>query len=177
MNADTPLRIEPLDATAVLPYGWMLGKPLSSAPAGTAYASPASDFWQEHVFNAGAGGEPEVLWVDYRSAEPVIRRLEVHDLTEQAVVPLTGAIVQVVAASTSTGTPDLTTLRAFLVPQGQGICMKPGTWHATRTADAEARCLMLTRRSTTRDLAAHLNDGAPIAESRLADVPPLRLVR
>ncbi|OZI46895.1 ureidoglycolate lyase [Bordetella genomosp. 5] len=177
MNETLPLRIEPLHATAVLPYGWMLGKPVESAPAGTAFASPASDFWQEHVFDTGTGGEPEILWVDYRSAEPVIARLEVHDLTEQAVVPLTAAIVQVVAASTAPGTPDLGTLRAFLVPQGQGICMKPGTWHATRTAGAEARCLMLTRRSTTRDLAAHLNDGAPIAESRLADVPPLRLTR
>lgn len=174
---ETPLRIERLTADAVAPYGWVLGKPLSAAPAEAAFSSVSSDFWQEHVFETGAGGQAEVLWVTYRSADPVIAKLEVHHLTQQAVVPLTAAIVQVVATSTPAGEPDPTTLKAFLVPQGEGICMKPGTWHATRTADTEAICLMLTRRSTTSDLVRHLNTGAAATESRLADIATLRLLR
>lgn len=171
------LYIEPLSQDVVAPYGWMLGKPLASAPVEAAFGSPASDFWQEHVFDTGTGGQPEVLWVTYRSAEPVIAKLEVHHLTEQAVVPLTANVVQVVAASRPDGEPDPATLKAFLIPQGQGICMKPGTWHATRTAGTEAVCLMLTRRSTTVDLVRHLNKGAAAAESRLADIPARRLTR
>lgn len=174
---DRPLQIEPLTEAAAAPYGWMLGKPIAMAPAGTAFASPASDFWQEHVFDAGANGTPEVLWVTYRSDEPVIGKLEVHHLTQQAVVPLTGSIVQVMAASTPAGEPDLATVKAFLILPGIGICMRSGTWHATRTAGPEATCLMLTRRSTTADLVRHLNDGAAAVESRIADIMPLRLTR
>jgi ureidoglycolate lyase len=174
---ETLLPIEPLTEAAVTSYGWMLGKPMATAPDAAAFASPASDFWQEHVFDAGVDGETEVLWVTYRSADPVVAKLEVHHLTQQAVVPLTGSIVQVVAASTPAGEPDPATLKAFLIPQGEGICMKPGTWHATRTADTEATCLMLTRRSTTADLVRHLNQGAVATESRLADITILRLVR
>lgn len=174
---EIPLQIETLTEAAVAPYGWMLGKPLASAPAGAAFGSPASDFWQEHVFDTGADGQPEVLWVTYRSADPVIAKLEVHHLTQQAVVPLTGSVVQVVAASRPDGEPDLATVKAFLIPQGLGICMAPGTWHATRTADKEAVCLMLTRRSTTVDLVRHLNKGAAATESRLTDIAARRLVR
>lgn len=175
--SETPLRIETMTAAAVAPYGWMLGKPLSAAPTEAAFGSPTSDFWQEHIFDAGANGEPEVLWVTYRSADPVIVKLEVHHLTQQAVVPLTGSIVQVVAKGTPAGEPDSATLKAFLVPQGEGICMRPGTWHATRTVDTEVTCLMLTRRSTTADLVRHLNQGSVATESRLADITMLRLVR
>lgn len=174
---ETPLPIETLTEAAVAPYGWMLGKPLTSAPTDATFESPSSDFWQEHVFDTGTGGQPEVLWVTYRSAEPVIAKLEVHHLTEQAVVPLTACVVQVVATSRPDGEPDPATLKAFLIPQGQGICMKPGTWHATRTAGAEAVCLMLTRRSTTVDLVHHLNKGAAAEESRLVEIAARRLVQ
>lgn len=173
---EKPLYIEPLSQGAVAPYGWMLGKPLAS-PAEAVFGSPASDFRQEHVFDTGTGGQPEVLWVTYRSADPVIAKLEVHHLTEQAVVPLTASVVQVVATSKPDGEPDPDTLKAFLIPQGLGICMAPATWHATRTAGKEAICLMLTRRSTTADLVRHLNKGGAAEESRLIDIAARRLVR
>lgn len=174
---ETPLPIETLTEAAVAPYGWMLGKPLTSAPAEAAFGSPASDFWREHLFDSGAGGQPEVLWVTYRSADPVIAKLEAHHLTQQAVVPLTGSVVQVVAASTPKGEPDPATLKAFLIPQGLGICMAPGTWHATRAADKEAVCLMLTRRSTTVDLVRHLTKGSAAEETGHAEIAVRCLAR
>lgn len=177
MTAGQPLRIEPISETAVTPFGWMLGKPLPTATDATAFASPASDFWHEHVFNTGAGGELEILWVKYRSDDPAVARLEVHHLTQQAVVPVIGSIVQIVAASDAAGEPDLNTVRAFAITPGQGICMRPGTWHATRSAGGESTCLMLTRGSTTIDLVRHLNRGATAEESRIVDIPQLRLER
>lgn len=173
----TALPIEPISEAAVAPFGWMLGKPLPVATDAVAFASPASDFWHEHVFSTGAGGETEILWVTYRSDDPAVARLEVHHLTQQAVVPVIGSIVQVVAASTADGEPDLRTVRAFAIPPGQGICMRQGTWHATRSAGGVSTCLMLTRRSTTIDLVRHLNQGAAAEESRMTDIPPLRLER
>ncbi len=173
----TVLRVEPITESAVAPFGWMLGKPLPAAKDAVAFTSPGSDFWHEHVFDAGDGGQHEILWVKYRSDDPAVSRLEVHHLTQQAVVPVTGSIVQIVAASDVAGEPDLATLRAFAIDPGQGICMRPGTWHATRSAGGEATCLMLTRQSTTMDLVRHLNHGAVAQESRLTDITPVQLQR
>jgi len=176
-SSDIHIRIQLPDEAAVAPFGWLLGKPLPQGPDAVAFRSPGSDFWQEHVFQPGDGGETEVLWVKYRQADPVVARLENHLLTQQAVVPVSGSIIQIVAAGDASGMPDLMTARAFLLNPGQGLCMRPQTWHATRAVDAEATCLMLTRRSTTADLVHHLNYGADITESRLTDIPELHLTR
>ncbi|OTP74901.1 hypothetical protein PAMC26577_14370 [Caballeronia sordidicola] len=55
----------------------------------------------------------------------MVAGLKTHWLTQQAIVPLTGAITQLVPLNTPSGSPDLATLRAFRVPVGLGICMKP----------------------------------------------------
>jgi ureidoglycolate lyase len=67
------------------------------------------------------------------------------------------------------------------MPQGQGICMRPGCRHATRVAGvagaaaAEVTCVMLTRRSTTAHFVRHLATGAAAAESAVASIPAHRL--
>ncbi|WP_372439825.1 ureidoglycolate lyase [Burkholderia plantarii] len=162
--------IEPLDAARFEPYGWKLGKPVQAGGATPAFVSPASDFWREHLFETGAGGEPEVLWVVYRNRERRVSSLELHRVTQQAIVPLTGPVVHLVARSDASGAPDPATLRAFALPVGEGICMRPGIWHATRVSEREATCLMLTRASTTLDLVAHLTLGAPAVESELRGI-------
>ncbi|MDS0793043.1 ureidoglycolate lyase [Burkholderia pseudomultivorans] len=167
--------VEPLDAHRCEPFGWMLGKPVSAEGDTPAYVSPSSDFWREHLFDTGARGETEVLWVVYRNREETVASLELHRLTQQAIVPLTGPIIHVVATARNDGEPDLDTLRAFDIPVGKGICMRPNVWHATRVADKEATCLMLTRPSTTYDLVVHLKTGAPACESVIRAVTPVRI--
>jgi len=171
----TPVRIQAPAPQCVAPYGWLLGKPFPTAADAVAFRDSSGGFWREHLFDPGAGGEVEILWVDYRNADPLVGRLEQHHVTEQAVVPLTGAIVQIVALSTADGAPDLATVRAFRLSPGVGLCMRPGVWHATRSK--AAACLMLTRRSTTIDLVRHLKGGDPAADTALRDVPPIRLVQ
>lgn len=173
----TAIRIEDISEAAAAPFGWMLGKSLPTATDAVAFTSAPSDFWHEHIFNPGSGGEHEILWVKYRSTDMMITRLEMHHLTQQAVVPVIGSIVQILASSNAAGEPDLATLRAFSIGPGQGICMRPGTWHATRSGGEEATCLMLTRQSTTMDLVRHLNHGAVAQESRLTDITPVQLQR
>ncbi|WP_251862912.1 ureidoglycolate lyase [Achromobacter sp. Marseille-Q4962] len=176
MTSDTDL-LQPDDLVpeAFAPYGWMLGKPRPAGNGVPSYACETTDFWREHLFNTGAGGDAEVLWVNYRDASPEIASLEKHLLTQQAVVPLTGEIIHVVARSDADGGPDLSTLAAFRVRQGQGVCMRPGCWHATRVANGEVACLMLTRRSTTLDLIQHLSTGATAFESAIAAIEPRRV--
>ncbi|WP_341962717.1 ureidoglycolate lyase [Pseudomonas sp. RC10] len=169
------LHVEPLSAGAFEPYGWMLGEPYD--PKGTipGFSNAATDFWQTHVFDPGMGGRTEVLWVNYRSHEDVAV-LEVHRLTQQAIVPLTGPVIHIVATSLADGEPDLNSLKAFRIEPGQGICMRPGCWHASRVEDAEVTCLMLTRSSTTLELIDHMTDGTPAEESALRPITPKRRV-
>ena len=157
--------IEVLDQQAFREFGWVLGTPFAQDLAATAFSHPGSDFWHVHDFDPGDGGETEVLWVDYRDDSLRVRALEVHWLTEQAIVPLGGhEIVHVVCPTRADGTrlPDLARLRCFLIRSGLGICMRPGCWHASFVTGGHTTCLMLTRRSTTRDLVDHLK-GAPVA--------------
>lgn len=170
--------VQSLTAQGFAAYGWVLGKPL--ADAGVAFANPLTDFRSEHVFDCGAAGQPEILWVSYRDSSPVLDMLEVHHLTEQAIVPLDGDVIHAVALGNAQGLPDRATLAAFHIRSGMGVCMRPGVWHATRVqADGEAapcvRCLMLTRQSTTRELIVHLQGAGPAAESAMAAIAPIRI--
>ena len=170
--ADRPLAIEPLSAAAFAPYGAMLGQPYDANAPTPAFTNANTDFWHQHAFDTGRGGRTEVLGVNYRRCDGRIDTLEVHHLTQQAIVPLGSVgVIHVVACSDAQGAPDLTTLRAFEIPPGQGICMQPGCWHATQVEADEATCLMLTRDSTTVELVAHMQHGAPAQESAFQRLP------
>jgi ureidoglycolate lyase len=166
----TTIALEPLDAEACVPYGVMLGKAPRDDASAPAFFSPASDFWREHLFDTGTRSETEILWVRYRNRDALLKSLESHHLTQQAIVPLTGAVVQVVATSLEDGAPDLGSLRAFLIRAGEGLVMHRNTWHATRVLQHEVTALMLTRPSTTYDLAIHLRTGAPASETSLRSI-------
>ncbi len=171
----TPVvRIEALSAEAFAPFGWALGGERYDAAA-TGFSNPGSDFWHVHDFDAGAAGQPEVLWVNYRNDSLRVRLLEAHWLTQQAIVPLGGEIVQVVCRGREDDprTPDLQRLRAFRIPNGQGVCMKPGCWHTSFVFAGQTTCLMLTRHSTTADLAAALQDGSAASESSIVELAAL----
>ncbi len=150
------------------PYGWTLIR--GRQPTSLAFSNAVIDFWEEHLFDPGLGGETQILRVNYRDRGKTITRLESHRLTQQVVIPLTGDIVQIVAQSHEDGSANPATLSAFRVKVGEGICMRSGCWHTTRIEEDEVKCLMLTRRSTTVDLISHLQGASPLIESALAEV-------
>jgi ureidoglycolate lyase len=174
MSENAQITVLPLSAEAFAPYGWVLGSPFDPQSGRPGFSNAATDFWQAHLFDPGRQGQTEVLWVHYRSRED-IAALEVHRLTEQAIVPLTGDIIHVVAASGPDGAADLRSLRAFRLTQGQGICMRPGCWHASRVEGGEVTCLMLTRSSTTRELIELMTRQTPAQESALQPIAPHNL--
>lgn len=164
------IEIQPLTVAGLRPFGWLLGQGVRPDSLFPAFSNADTDFWHEHIFDPGSGGETEVLGVNYRNRQRRVSTLEAHTLTQQAIMPLTGEIIQVVAASQQDGSPDPGTITAFRVPVGEGICMRAGCWHTTRVAAAEVKCLLLTRRSSTIDLVAHLAGGSPLFESAIAVV-------
>ncbi|GGD94372.1 ureidoglycolate lyase [Caballeronia grimmiae] len=173
MTTSPAITIEKLDATACAPYGVMLGTPPRADDPST-FLSPQSDFWRAQLFETGDTAA-EILWVVYREQPLSVSTLEAHHLTQQAVVPLTGSIIQILATSDDEGNPNLRTLRAFEIKQGQGLCMYARTWHATRVRKGETACLMLTRASTTRDLATSLRDARLPVETVLCHIDAFSL--
>ena len=161
------IHLRPLAPEEFRPYGWLLGSPIPGNGSIPAFNSADTDFWHQHIFDSGSGGQTEVLWVAYRNTQRAVSNMEVHRLTQQAVVPLTGEIIQIVACSQPDGSLDNGSLSAFRVPVGVGICMRPGCWHTTRVEAPEVQCLMLTRASTTVDLIAHLTGDSSLSESAL----------
>jgi ureidoglycolate lyase len=163
----TSIKIQDLEEGAFQPFGWILGQAVPTT--GLFFSNADTDFWEEHPFEPGTGGEAQILWVNYRDTRRAVTQLEVHKLTEQAVVPLTGEIVQIVALSRQDGSLDLESVAAFRVRTGEGICMRAGCWHTTRVDADEVRCLMLTRESTTEKLIGYLKGRSQLSETALAD--------
>jgi len=97
-------------------YGWLLGKAIRLGGSIPAFSNVETDFRQEHLFDPGSRGETEVLWVTYRNRQSAVSILEVHRLTQQVIVPLTGEVIHVVAGSRQDGSPDEGSLSAFRVP-------------------------------------------------------------
>jgi ureidoglycolate hydrolase len=161
------LPLEPLSEAAFAPFGWVLGRGFPQGDEPNGFAHPLTDFWHEHDFDTGPGGETEVLWVDYRKADFEVQALEAHWLTQQAVVPIKGGpLIQVMAPGLpGQQAPDVAHARAFLIEPGQGICMRPGAWHTSLVLAPTVTCMMLTRRSTTLDLVRHLRHEVPARES------------
>ncbi len=155
--------------------GRVLGDPFPTDGAAPAYHGPLADFWHVHDFDPGDGGEPEVLWVRYRNTVLRVESLEAHWLTEQAVVPLDGVVVHVLCPTRDDGSrlPDLARLRAFRLTPGHGICMARGAWHTSFVLEGETTCLMLTRASTTAELARHLAGDGPATETSIVALADL----
>lgn len=176
-TAPLPLQVQKLSPEAFAPYGAVWGRPYGSDTP--AFTNPTTDFWHQHFFDCGDEGKPEVLWVNYRKNDRLVNTLEVHWVTEQAIVPLgPHGVIHIVALCDASGLrPDPATLKAFHVAPGSGICMHTGCWHATQVADAQVSCLMLTRGSTTTELVAYLEHGAPAVESAMHTLSQAYLLR
>lgn len=159
------LSVAPLTPERFQLYGWVFTPAVR--PGLMNFASRDIAFSEQHIFDPGSSGDTQILWVTYSARGSEFQTLEMHKFCQQVVVPLTGDVIQIVAANAPDERPDLQSLAAFRIRPGQGICMRPGCWHTTRVEKGDVTCLMLTRRSTTYDLIAHLKDETTLAESRI----------
>jgi ureidoglycolate lyase len=150
--------------------GRILGAPWDTRPPVLAWRGPVAEFRHDAPFDPGEGGVVEVLQVACRDPGPVVARVERHLLTEQALV-VTGALglAQVLARHLN-GRPDPWDLIALRLEPGQGVVMARGVWLATLAPFGPAQGMMLTRASTTADLADHLNSASALRETELVEL-------
>jgi len=170
------LEIEPLSESRFAPYGWVLGKPTMPGSDGPFYASSTLTMWRTHLFDTGGSDKTDVLWMSLTCDDSDVERLQARWITEEALIPLSGPVVQIVASSTDDRRPDMDTLRAFEVPVGLGVCVRPQCWYSTRALNGDVTSLVLSRRSSTYDFLVHLQTGAPACETGVRAIEPRSLV-
>lgn len=172
--APLPVRIEVPTEQSAAPYGAMLGQPFPEGGAVASFKTPSGmAVWRQHLFDAGKDGEFEIVWVNHGGSDPVVTRLEQHHLTEQAIIPLTGDLIHIVALTGRDGAPDLATVNAFRLAPGIGLCMAKDVWHTSRSRGITN--LMLTRASTSVDMTRYQTKQGDPVETTLKDIPPIRL--
>ncbi len=152
--------IHHLAADAFAPYGKVLDSTLQVDDSAPAFHSVSSSFYRAALFDPGDDGEVDLLWVTYDRTE-IPRTLESHLLAEQALIPISGSVVQHVRR------PDHRdgAVESFLIQPGQGIVMNRGCLHTTTSVSGKALCLMVSRVSTTQDLADSLGHGVEPTET------------
>lgn len=163
VTRDGTLKLTP---EAFAPFGKVMDFHAQQVPGSSAFLSAATSFFRASLFEPGADGTTDLLWVSYDRAEPP-EDFEAHLLTEQALIPITGTIVQHLFRDDV----DDGTVSRFLVRPGQGIVMSPGSFHTTTSVDGEALCLMVSRVSTTDDLSRSLQTGCQASETVFAPPP------
>lgn len=156
----------PLTPEAFAPYGRALDFRTQRASGSSSFLAASSSFFRASAFDQGDTGTTDLLWVSYDRDTPP-EEFESHLLTEQALIPISGTVVQHLFREDV----DDGTVRRFEVAPGQGIVMSPGTFHTTTSVDGEVMCLMVSRTSTTDDLSYSLQLGCQAVETVFAPPP------
>ncbi|MEP9380686.1 ureidoglycolate lyase [Aquabacter sp. CN5-332] len=118
----------PLTAQAFAPFGEVLSTP---------DAVGRRDYFDSALGNLrpGVGASLSLILAPPTLAHPVpVTIFECHAFSSQSFVPMAPCRWLVaVAPHAAAGGPDMTQVRAFLPPPGQGITLHPDVWHAPLT--------------------------------------------
>lgn len=116
------IQAQPLSVEAFAPYGYYCN---ITQPDGFRMGDFYRDQIQMHV-----SGEHNIAFsplVMHKAAPMLIKAVEYHNSTCEAIVSMDDDIVIHVAPASPAPVPELT--EAFLVPKGTMVCLKLGTWH------------------------------------------------
>lgn len=126
------IKVEPLTSGGFAPYGLVLGEPQGMQPT---IRDAVSDVWLGFTDLLGIGSLPgrHVTFLKIHTRPFSYDRLEKHDTSAEAFIPLEGRSVLMVVPPGIPGDsdkPDLTRVRAFLMDGCAGVLLRKGTWHA-----------------------------------------------
>jgi len=115
------------DATPqnVKPFGCLVSRP-KSRPTGK---GDLLLYWKQQARFSFVGKDGEVSFLVAKKHPGVYPMLEAHLNTVEILVPLNCAINVAVARPASATAPDMKSVRALRVKQGQAIMLGKGVWH------------------------------------------------
>lgn len=136
----------PITELAFAPYGGLVAaglqlpsiitfpnakKSVEVVPTTNLYANAPSGVPGRHVLHVEA---VETKVPDPKVRTLVLERMERHPFTSQTFIPMGSELgyLAIVADGNAAGdAPDLSTLKVFIVGDGQGVCYDAGVWHAS----------------------------------------------
>lgn len=141
------LPLEPISAAAFLPFGQIIEAGEGAAPV------PINDGFAQRFDSSavvdtaqGSGATRVSIYRNRPRLLPIkLGVMERHFLGSQLFMPLAAAPFVVVVAAAGPA-PSVSALRAFLVNAGQGVNLKPGTWHHPLLALDASDFLVVDRR-------------------------------
>lgn len=126
------ITVEPLTEAAFAEFGHVLGEPSATKPN---IQDQVSDVWLgvTDLMDIGTVPGRQITYLKILNRPPVYDRIEKHETSAEAFIPLEGkSVLLVVPANGTEGDdlPDMRRARAFLMDGSKGILMRRGIWHA-----------------------------------------------
>jgi ureidoglycolate lyase len=135
---------EPLTSAGFAPFGTVLGSPSSPPDA----AGPGWSWWAETARLPGDARPYAVGHLTLAPAPPVVDWAERHERAAELIAPLCGVCAVYVAPPGDAPGG----FRAFRVPAGAGVVLRPGVWHGAPLAlDGPGAALVLLPLGTGTD--------------------------
>lgn len=124
------IKIEELTIESFKPYGEVLEKPHTKPN----FSNEKLDLWCEIGEIKIDKGPSQFCWLNVKSQRPfVCDNLECHVNTSEAMIPVSGQSIVVVALpdnkSTSFNLPNPKSIKAFYSDGSKGFNFKPKVWH------------------------------------------------
>lgn len=158
------LRVEELTAEAFSAFGAVLGS-RSSDPD---ISDDVHQVWLgvSDLMGIGASRGRQVTHLRIHTNRDPYNKLEKHETSAEAFIPLLGRSVLVVVppdATLDSGAPDLKQAHAFYLDGSKGVLLKPATWHALPyLLDGEATFLVLVDDAIIEKGDLHITPVEPI---------------
>ncbi len=122
------LQIEPLSEEAFRPYGRVLGRPSRTADIDKGWLG----YWHT-LAEIGFHDNPVWGFLEMHQRQPIVEELERHCRSHEVFIPMGGVSIMPIAAggdwNDPHASPDLDTLRLFLVDGAKALVVGRGIWH------------------------------------------------
>ena len=123
------IKVELLTEDAFKEFGRVLGEPRLVAPD---IIDEVSNVWLgfSDLMDIGTQPDKQVTFLKINRPPAFNDKMEKHETSAEAFIPLEGKSILLVAPWTDKDKPDMTHARAFLMDGSRGVLLHPGTWHA-----------------------------------------------
>lgn len=149
------IKIEELNRESFEPYGDIIDLPDINPDC----SNDELDLWcgiSEVKIDQGVS---QFCWLNVKSKRPFIcNNFERHENTSEAMIPVSGQSIVVVAENSDSGLPARDTIKAFFINGTKGFNFKPDVWHWLPYPLSKQASFILVFKKDTPDKDLHVID-------------------